>query len=310
MFDKAPVAYVNNFSVGTMELIKNVIIEMRPKQWYKNLLLFIGIIFSINFLHLNYWFSTILGFISFCLLSSSIYIINDVIDVEKDRLHPVKCNRPIASGRLNPYVAFIIALLLVFIAIFISMYVGILFSLIACIYLAVTLLYDFMLKNVYLVDVFTISIGLVLRAVAGCTAISVVVSPWLILCTFLMALFLAFGKRRHELLLLNENASKHRPVLKKYSSAMLDSFINISTSALIVSYCLYTFFSSHTFMMLTIPFALYGIFRYIDRLYKMEMGGEPELIFKDKYMITDILIWTCTILLVMLRIPEFIIAFI
>lgn len=290
-----------------MSLLRDIIRELRPKQWYKNSLLFIGIIFSQNFLQPGLWPDVLLAFGVFCLLSGSVYTINDIVDKENDRLHPVKRNRPIASGRIGTGLAMGIALVLIFAGVFAAGYLGVAFSAIAVLYLATSLAYNFLLKDIYLVDIFTISFGLVLRAVAGCVAIGVMVSPWLILCTFLMALFLALAKRRHEVVLLQGEASKHRAVLVSYSVPVLDSLITITTTSLIVSYSMYTFFSGRPYLMLTIPFALYGLFKYTDNVYKKSMGGEPELMFKDVGMIACIALWGITILLVIMHVPDYIV---
>lgn len=290
-----------------MGLVTDIVREMRPKQWYKNGLVFIGIIFSANLFQLSLWPNVILAFLAFCALSSSVYIINDISDIEKDRIHPVKKNRPIASGRLGVNLAMAIAFLLIFAGIFASMYLGATFAAIAALYLASSIAYNLVLKDVYLVDIFTISFGMVLRAVAGCVAIAVTVSPWLILCTFLMAIFLALAKRRHELVLLNSDAGKHRAILKKYSVPVLDSLLTITTASLIVSYSMYTFISGRPYLMLTIPFALYGLFKYTDNVYNKSMGGEPELMFKDLSMIACIVLWGITIVLVIMHVPDYIV---
>ena len=287
-----------------MSLLVDVIQELRPKQWYKNILLFIGLIFSFQIGYLELWIDAILGFVIFCILSGSMYLINDIVDCKEDRLHPTKKNRPIASGRLDHRHAFAIALTLIFIAVFGSMHLGLRFAIVAAIYVFVTLSYNFLLKKIYLVDVFTISFGFVLRAVAGCVAIGVMISPWLILCAFLMALFLAFAKRRHELIVMGNDASKHRHILEFYSVSVLDSLLTISMASLIVSYSIYTFLSEHPYMMLTIPFVLYGLFRYLDKVYNSKLGGEPEMIFKDPAMIADMSLWLVVVLTVLIGLPD------
>lgn len=289
---------------GLIQLLVDLVKSMRPKQWYKNLLLFTGIIFSMNFFSQELWALTILGFSVYSLLSGGIYLINDILDAQEDRLHPVKQKRPIASGRLNGNVALFFALLLIFISIFISTAISLQFLLISVTYLGLTMMYNLMLKKLYLIDVFTISFGFVLRAIAGCVLIGVIVSQWLFLCTFLMAIFLVFSKRRHELILLDADAVRHRFALKNYSINTLDSLLNISASMLIVSYSLYTFFSGHEYQMLTIPLVMYGIFRYLGNVYNKSMGGEAELIFKDPAMIIDMLLWLIVTVSVLLNIPE------
>ena len=261
-------------------------------------------------LHPHLWFDALFAFFVFCVLSGCTYIINDAFDAKKDSLHPIKRKRPIASGRLKPKHALICSIPLAIITILLSFYVDVRFALIALLYFSITLAYNFWLKRMYLVDVLTISTGMVLRAVAGCVIIDVMISPWLILCTFLMALYLALAKRRHEILLLNGKANDHRSILQFYSVTSLDMYINASLSALVVSYCLYTFFSNHLFMMLTIAFALYGIFRYNDHIYNEKIGGEAELIFKDAGLIIDMVLWLVIIVIVLLNIPETLISLI
>ncbi len=272
-------------------MFKYILISMRPKQWYKNLVLFIGIVFSLNLFNLNLWVDSISAFTIFCILSGSIYIINDILDLEKDRNHPSKKERPIASGRLKIPQALIFAITFIFIALFWAHMLNLQFFIISVIFFILILTYSFFLKEIIIVDIMVISLGFVLRAIAGALAIGVYVSPWLIICAFLLALFLALGKRRHELVLLKDNASNHRKILEGYSKDMLDQMINITTSALIMSYSLYTFFSGKIYMMITIPFAFYGLFRYIFLIHAKNMGGEPEMLFKDRGMLITMILW-------------------
>lgn len=264
---------------------------MRPKQWYKNLVLFIGIVFSLNLFNLNFWVDSISAFVIFCILSGSIYILNDILDFEKDRNHPSKKERPIASGRLKVPHALIFAMVFIVIALFGAYILNLQFFILSVVFFLLILVYSFFLKEIIIVDIMVISLGFVLRAMAGALAIEVYVSPWLIICAFLLALFLALGKRRHELVLLKENASNHRKILWGYSKDMLDQMINITTSALIMSYSLYTFFSGKIYMMITIPFAFYGLFRYIFLVHAKNMGGEPEMLFKDRGMVISMVLW-------------------
>ncbi|MGF7117803.1 decaprenyl-phosphate phosphoribosyltransferase [Methanobacterium oryzae] len=272
-------------------MIKELIISMRPRQWYKNLIIFIGIIFSLNLLNFNLWIDAIAAFAIFCVLSGSIYIINDVSDIEKDKNHPKKCKRPIASGKINPINALLFSILLVLLALASAYLINTLFLVSAVSFFILILIYSLFLKQLIIVDIMVISTGFVIRAIAGCLAIGVLISPWLIICAFLLALFLAIGKRRHELVLLGENAGNHREILNGYSTEMLDQMITITTSALIMSYSLYTFFTGKIFIMLTIPFAFYGLFRYIFLFHKENFGGEPEMLFKDKGMLLTIIFW-------------------
>jgi len=280
-------------------MIKELIISMRPKQWYKNLVIFIGIIFSLNFMNPDMWIYTGSAFAIFCILSGSIYIINDIIDAKKDSKHPKKRKRPIASGKLKKSYALIFALLLISIAFFGAYLINIMFLAISIIFFLLIIIYSIFLKDIIIVDILVISVGFVLRAIAGALAISVFVSPWLIICAFLLALFLALGKRRHELVLLGDEAKNHRKILENYSTGMLDQMINITTSVLIMSYSLYTFFSSKMYIMLTIPIAFYGIFRYLFLVHAKNMGGEPEMLFKDKGMLLSMILWVILVLLVL-----------
>jgi 4-hydroxybenzoate polyprenyltransferase len=218
------------------------------------------------------------------------------MDKEKDSAHPKKRNRPIASGRLNILYAVIFVVIILFVA-FLSAYkINIQFFGISLAYFFLIVCYSLLLKHIAIVDVLVISSGFVLRAIAGCFAINVSVSPWLIICAFLIALFLALGKRLHELTLLNNNANKHRKVLDSYSPELLDKMMTIVTSSLIMSYSLYTFLTNNTWMMITIPIIIYGIFRYIFLIHSQNIGGEPEMLFKDKGMLTCMVLWVSLII--------------
>lgn len=280
-------------------MIKELIISMRPRQWYKNLVIFIGIVFSLNLLNFNLWINAISAFAIFCALSGSIYVINDILDVEKDKNHPKKRQRPIASGKLNINYAIFSVIVLVAVSFGISYLINLPFLITALTFFILLLIYSLFLKHVIIVDILVISTGFVLRAIAGCLAVGVLVSPWLIICAFLLALFLGIGKRRHELVLLGDNAVSHRKILDGYSTEMLDQMINITTSALIMSYSLYTFFTGKIFIMLTIPFAFYGLFRYIYLVHAEDFGGEPEMLFKDKGMLLSITLWVLLVILVL-----------
>ncbi|CAG1004200.1 decaprenyl-phosphate phosphoribosyltransferase [Methanosarcinales archaeon] len=272
-------------------MFNGIITSMRPQQWYKNLILFASIIFSLNILNVEMWFTVIFAFIIFCMLSGSEYIINDIIDIESDRKHPVKCKRPLASGKLKRTYTLVFAAMLIIGAVTGSYLINIPFLIISISYLLLILFYSLYLKHLIIVDLLVISIGFVMRAIAGGIAINVRISPWLIVCTFLLALFLALGKRRHELNLLGNNAGNHRKNLAEYSNEMLDQMISITTGALIISYSLYTFFVENYFMMLTIPVIIYGLFRYLFLIHSKNYGGEPEMLFKDKGMLLCMILW-------------------
>ncbi len=280
-------------------MIREILISMRPKQWYKNLVIFIGIAFSLNLLNINLWIIVISAFFIFCLLSGSIYLINDVFDIEKDRKHPKKRERPLPSGKLKPYQAIIAATAFTLIALLGAYLINLPFFIISVIFFSLIMSYNLYLKKFVIVDIMVISIGFVIRAVAGALAISVLVSPWLIICAFLLALFLALGKRRHELFILGDKVNEHRQSLDSFSTEMLDQMIIITTSTLIMSYSLYTFFTGKILMMITIPFAFYGLFRYLFLIHSKNLGGEPEMIFKDKGMVLSIALWAFVVFLVL-----------
>jgi 4-hydroxybenzoate polyprenyltransferase len=257
----------------------DVIKLMRPRQWTKNLAVFAAIIFSANLFNTHLLVLVTLAFVSFCLVCSGFYSVNDVIDAEADRQHPVKCARPVAAGRVMKNQALAIATALLAAGIALAAVLGVPFLAAVLSYVLLQILYAAFLKHVAIVDMLVIAAGFVIRAVAGALVISVVVSPWLILCTGLLALFLAAAKRRHELVLLRGLSSAHRPVLSQYSAELLDSFMVTLSAATITSYALYTFFETRTpghTMMLTIPFVIYGVLRYQMLVLRKEGGGRPE----------------------------------
>jgi 4-hydroxybenzoate polyprenyltransferase len=233
------------------------------------------------------------------MLSGSEYIVNDVLDAESDRKHPEKCKRPIASGRLKASRALLFSTLLMFAALGGAYIINMQFFIISVIYFLLMLSYSIFLKRLVIVDMLLISIGFVLRAVAGCFAINVLISPWLIICAFLLALFLALGRRRHELILLGTDVASHRKTLEFYSVELLDHMINIITATLIMSYSLYTFLAESIYMMATIPLAIYGLFRYLLLIGKGNAGGSPELLFKDKGILVCIILWFVLVVLIL-----------
>jgi len=280
-------------------MIIGIVKSMRPHQWYKNFIIFACIIFSLNYFNLQMWITTISAFIIFCLLSGAEYIVNDILDKEKDSHHPTKKNRPIASGKLKISHAIVASLLLLVAATTWAYLINWQFLIVGIGYFILILSYSLYLKHLVVVDVLTISTGFVLRAIAGCVAINVFISPWLIICTFLVALFLALGKRRHELILLDDKANSHRKSLDDVSPQMLDQMITIVTAALIMSYSLYTFLAESNLMMVTIPIAIFGTFRYLFLVHSRNMGGEPEMLFKDKGMVTSMALWGLTVILIL-----------
>ncbi len=282
-----------------------LLLSLRPKQWTKNGLLFIGLIFSLNLGRQDLVLLSAAGFLAFCALSSGVYLLNDVVDVEKDRSHPRKRHRPIAAGRVPVQLAVVTALVLLGLALPAGFAINAFFGLLALSYVALTITYTLWLKHIVIIDVFSIAAGFVLRAVAGAVAISVPISPWLYVCTILGALFLALGKRRHELLLLNDGANNHRPILQEYTTKLLDQMIAVVTPALVMAYSLYTFSQAPNLpqnhaMMLTIPFVLYGVFRYMYLIHVKNEGGSPEeVLLKDRPLLVDAALWLLTSVIIL-----------
>ena len=284
-----------------------LIAGLRPKQWTKNLLLFAALLFTIDRHHsLRDFEHAALGFVLFSLLSGSGYLINDVLDVETDREHPLKRRRPIASGDLGVGTAITAAVAIGAACIAGSWALGIRFGVAATAYLALTLAYTLKLKHVVILDLLTVACCFVLRAVAGAWVIPpypgeshVLISPWLILCTLLLALFLGISKRRGELVAVRSGRRSHRPILTEYTAEMLDQMSTIVTSSLLMSYVLYTIQSStaiaHPYLMVTIPFVLYGIFRYLYLIHMHNLGESPdEVLLKDRPLQVNILLFALT----------------
>jgi len=272
---------------------------MRPRQWTKNFFVFAGIVFSQRVLDPAAIKNTLAAFCLFCLLSGSVYIMNDVADAEKDREHPTKRNRPVADGRLPKSVGLIAAAVIAAVSVALCFTITPSFALIAIAYLALNLLYSLALKHVVILDVLLVAIFFVLRAAAGAAAISVEISPWLLICTILLALFIALSKRRHELVLLDENASAHRASLLEYTPYLLDQMIAVATASTLMAYCLYTvddrtireFGTTH--LMYTIPCVIFGIFRYLYLIHQKSEGGHPDrIILSDRPFLVNLLLWT------------------
>jgi 4-hydroxybenzoate polyprenyltransferase len=277
---------------------------MRPKQWTKNAFVLAGLVFDRQLTVPSALFRSISAMVLFCLISSVVYIINDILDIESDKKHPSKCNRPIASGKLSITAAAISAVILLAICFPLAYLLSPEFCIIAAIYFFINLAYSKWLKHIPLLDVLVLASGFVLRVGAGVSVIQVErFSPWLYVVTTLLALYLGFGKRRAELALLTDQANSHRKVLNGYTIPLLDQLITIVSSTTIFGYSLYTFSApnlpeNHT-MMLTIPFVLYGIFRYLYLIHVKEAGGAPEeLLLHDRPLQATILSWGVSVLLV------------
>jgi len=285
-------------------MLMNLLKTMRPKQWPKNVFIFTALVFVEKLFTPSPLLKTIAAFILFCLTSSAVYLINDVADIEKDRQHPTKRLRPLPSGQLKPSVAIAAGVLIPLVTLPLSFLLDLQFGFVALAYLLMMTVYSFVLKNMVILDVLTVAAGFVLRAVAGAVVISVPISPWLYVCTTLLALFIAISRRRHELVLLAENANEHRASLSEYSLPLLDQMIAVVTSAAIIAYSLYTFSApnlppNHA-MMLTIPFVLYGLFRYLYLIHVENKGGTPEEIFlSDLPLIIDLGLWALAVIAIL-----------
>jgi len=287
-------------------MLVGIIRTMRPKQWVKNLLVFAALIFSENLLELPKLLRSVGAFIAFCLVSGAVYIINDIVDRENDREHPKKRLRPIASGKLNVFPAALAAAIALIIGVGAGFGLDWRFGLIVVVYFLLQLAYSFSLKKVVVLDVMVVAGGFALRAISGTYVIRVQISSWLFVCAILLALFLALAKRRHELLFLEGGGISHRSVLGKYSETLLDQMIAVATSATVIAYCLYTIapetvhkFGTHN-LILTVPFVLYGIYRYLYLVYRKEEGGSPErVLFTDLPLIVDVLLWLLSVVVVL-----------
>jgi 4-hydroxybenzoate polyprenyltransferase len=281
---------------------KALLKTMRPRQWTKNAFLFAALVFDGKLFHLTYFLRTLAGFGLFCLISSAVYIFNDLLDVESDRQHPVKKNRPIASGKLPTAIAIIAGIVLVVFTLVAGYLLAWQFALTLLVYFVLMLAYSKWLKRILILDVLILAAGFVLRVHAGTTLIVVErFSPWLYVLMTLLALYLGFGKRRAELALLAQTAGVHRQVFDGYTIPLLDQFITIVSGTTIVAYSLYTFFrpAAPESLMLTIPFVVYAIFRYLYLVQVKQIGGEPEeILLSDRPLQISIFLWGLSVLTV------------
>lgn len=285
-------------------------ISMRPKQWTKNLVVFAGLIFSQNFRNGELLLRSVEALAVFCLLSGVIYLVNDVADAEKDRLHPTKRLRPLAAGTLRRSTATVAALLLAVVALLWAYRLGSAFLVVACLFAVLNLVYSFGLKRVVLLDVASISLSFVLRAIGGVEALravepSIAISPWLLICTLFLSLLLAFCKRRHELVNI-EDAANHRESLQEYSPALLDQLVGISASGSVLAYSIYTIWPETvekfgtTNLVYTVPLVLIGIMRYLYLVYKKEKGGSPsDLLLHEKFLLVDVVAWIALVIVIL-----------
>jgi 4-hydroxybenzoate polyprenyltransferase len=286
-------------------LARSLVVSLRPSQWTKNFIIFLPLLFGQRLTHLPSILDAGSAFVIFCLLSGVVYLINDVADREADRLHPVKRLRPIASGAVSVTAALSLAAILGTAALTAAFFLRPLFGVLAASYVALLACYSGPLKHVVIIDVLTIAIGFVLRTAAGAVAIDVAIGPWLYVLTILLALFLALSKRRHELVLLADRATGHRPILEEYSPYLLDQMISVVTASTLVAYAMYTvnpetIAKFHTNKLgLTLPFPLYGIFRYLYLVHQKEGGGSPsEMLLNDKPLLACVALWAAVVALI------------
>ena len=295
-------------AVPGRSLALDLLRSLRPAQWTKNLVVFAGLIFGKKLLDAAAVWDAIAAFVIFCALSGVVYLVNDLADRESDRRHPLKARRPIASGALPVKAATGAALAIGAAALAAAYLVGPGFAAVAAAYVVLQMLYSGPLKHIIIIDVLTIAIGFVLRAAGGAVAVHVQMSHWLFVCTILLALFLALAKRRHEIVLLAGGATSHRPILGEYTAYLLDQMIGVVTASTLIAYVFYTI-SPETqakfgtpWLGLTIPFPLYGIFRYLYLVHQREGGGSPaDLLVTDRPLLGCVALWAVAVALIIYR---------
>ncbi len=285
-------------------MLMALIEAMRPRQWTKNFFVFAGIVFGQRLYDRGALIWSLAAFCIFCFLSSAVYLVNDVLDVQKDRQHPTKRTRPIASGRLPIPLALAAGIVFALGSIRLSFAVNQDFTVLAVSYLVLNLFYSLFLKEVVIVDALMVALFFVLRAAAGAAAINVEISHWLLICTLLLALFISLSKRRHEIVLLESNASAHRTSLTHYSAYLLDQMIGVVTASTLMAYVLYTVdertvavFGSER-LLYTVPFVIFGIFRYLYLIHQKGEGGDPDrIVLSDRPFFVNMLLWVAAVAL-------------
>jgi len=287
-----------------------ILVSMRPRQWTKNLVVFAGLIFSLNFRDGALVLRSAEAFVIFCLLSGVIYLVNDIADAAKDRLHPTKRNRPLASGKLPKSTAVAAAVVIASAALFAAARIGPEFLSVAIAFCILNLVYSFGLKRLVLLDVMSISLSFVLRAIAGVEALrgldpAISISPWLLICTLFLSLFLAFCKRRHELLTL-EDAANHRESLQEYSPVLLDQLVSITAGGSVLAYAIYTIWPDTvekfgtTNLVYTVPLVLIGVMRYLYLVYNKQKGGNPsDLLLHERFLLVAVLAWIALVIAIL-----------
>lgn len=285
-----------------MKTIWLFIKELRPKQWTKNILVFAALIFTIPNITVPMIYSALAGFLLFSFISGCVYILNDLVDLEIDRQHPDKKDRPMASGELAPALAVSLGLVILIASLAASFYLSISFAMVLIAYLLLNMAYSFYLKKIVIIDVMVIAAGFVLRAAGGAFVIDVPMTPWFIICIALLALFLAISKRRHELVLFETQESEGRAVLQQYSAKLLDEMNSIVTTATIISYAFFTFTSGRSiYLMWTIPLVIYGIFRYLYLIHIENKGGKPdEILLEDKPILITVTLYALILVFILL----------
>lgn len=281
----------------------SLFLALRPAQWTKNLIVFAALIFGQRLLDGEAVLRSVVAFLAFCALSGVVYLLNDVVDREADRQHPLKRLRPIAAGDLSVTAALVSGAVLLVGALTASALLGGVFLAHAVTYVALQVAYTLGLKRQVILDVLSIALGFVVRASAGGAAIGVPVSQWLLICTILLALFLALAKRRHEITLLGDDAARHRAILGEYTPYLVDQMIAVVTASTLMGYAFYTV-SNETeqrfgteWLGLTLPFPLYGIFRYLYLVHRRSQGGSPtELLLADRPLLVCVALWGATII--------------
>jgi 4-hydroxybenzoate polyprenyltransferase len=283
-----------------------LLVSLRPEQWTKNLLVLAGVGFGGRLLEPPAVAIALAAFAIFCALSGAVYLFNDVADREADQNHPLKRERPIASGQLSATSAVTTGVVLGIAGVATAFLLGTQFGIVAAAYLAAQILYSFGLKHVVIVDVLMIAAGFVLRAIAGAVAVNVPIGHWLLVCTTLLALFLALSKRRHELTLLADGATDHRRILEEYSPYLLDQMIGVVTSSTLIAYTVYATSSDTAARLgtaklgLTIPFVLYGIFRYLYLVHQKRGGGSPAtMLLTDRPLLGCVALWAASVIVLM-----------
>jgi len=290
----------------SLTLTLQALIEtLRPQQWVKNGFVFAALIFSESLTRWDRCWKVTLAAVVFCFASSAAYVLNDILDASEDRHHPTKRLRPIASRRISPALAGTVGVILGLIALGGAWELDARFLLVVSAYLALNILYSSFLKRIVLLDVFIVAAGFLFRVIGGGLVIRVAISPWLIVCTTLLALFIALSKRRHELTLLGNHASEHRAILADYTPYFLDQLIGIVTASTVVSYALYTLSQDVQSkfpgkrLEITIPFVLFGIFRYLYLVHHHKQGGNPaRALFTDPVLLSVVLIWAASVIFI------------